>query len=259
MKLWTRLLIPAAVFGLAIAAAVTVQAVGDDGSGSERGAAAQGGAGGASPMSTGGNAVAGMCAPGVTDCVDTVVYPDGEAGEETMPADCPPDTACIEPWLMDPPVCPAGVSPEECRMAVDPGQSRCALIEPTIDPMPPSSGDDVPANEPPNANGGADEVTTLPAEVDGSEGEVTILPVEEDAGEGSMPSVDCEPVPPPIPCEDPAATCLAPDCAISSDGAVVCAEPEGTGSGETGQSEPGSPPSTGAGVDAVPGSAGTEE
>jgi hypothetical protein len=197
---------------------------------------------------SGGGVGLGMCAPDVApgDCVDMVVDPSGatcpvdnpDCGDRGIGGDaaCPPDMACVEPWLMDPPSCPAGVAYGECfpdgpprgyecvTLESDPVQVRCYAVTCEPVPLPPVSEDE--------------------------------LKRREESGEPAAEPTPC--IPPTEPCDD-TARCLPPDCAVSSDGSIAC--PDGGGPAdcvpgpavdciapEPGQAEPGS---SGGGTDPV--------
>lgn len=197
MKKWTKLGIGIGALVLAIAAGTGAYAMRGDGDGPAKDdVVSRDGQRHAAPESDGdgGNAVSAMCAPGFPDCVDVVVDPSGDEAKCAAdgPCDmvaggngeCPPDMACIEPWLMDPPVCPDGVPAEDCGFVPYP----CATVT--------DAGTAVAEDGSADEGGAVIETMPMPAE--------------------------CEPTPV-EPCEDTGgARCLPPDCAISSDGSVAC-------------------------------------
>lgn len=195
-----------------------------------------------------GGAVAAVCAPGFPDCQDTIVEGDGGGFEQCateepcgdFDAKCAADTACIEPWLMDPPTCPSGVSVEDCLPDGPPTGYDCVTQESFPVQVVCFPVDCV------QYDGG---VTILPAPVP------TILPgftsqeepVEEgqpgiavgeppttvcvsplvDCAQEDLRAVHCLPIDDPCsPEPDPNVRCLPPDCAVSSDGAIDCPLPE---------------------------------
>ncbi|HXK33896.1 MAG TPA: hypothetical protein VNM91_07810 [Dehalococcoidia bacterium] len=211
--------------GLAIVAAIALGAGayamwGDSG---DSGAPAQDAA---TEQDGGGGVGLGMCAPGVTDCVDIIVDENGgdasgaclEGATDCIdnPADgdaarCAADGPdCMEPIFADP-------------GCVDDGSG-------TVTCETPCSGDDTIELVDPPANG--------PAATD----EEASLAEEERARAAGE---DCAPAP----CDpDAGGECLAPDCAVASDGTVTCPEPaEGNGGG------------TDAGGGSAPGAAGEAE
>jgi hypothetical protein len=130
MKRWTKPAVMVVALALAVAAVPGVYAMwGDDGGPEQAGANAalveRDGAAGRS--------VAAICVQGATDCNDTFsedasgcaadegdcpqVAPEPTPCNEGCSADCPPDSACIEPWLQQPPVCPDDVDPAVCEEA----------------------------------------------------------------------------------------------------------------------------------------------
>lgn len=206
-------------------------------------------------------AVARMCAPGYPDCQDTVVGDDGFAQCATdepcgdFDAKCAADTACIEPWLMEEPVCPEGMAYEECfpegtppgwdcvQLESFPVQVKCSPIycaptdgpisilplpaedlplevEPQIEPVDPSLIDPG-VSEPPVAEG---EPVPLPMPID-------CLP----------PPVDCDADPIPDPClgsecaisSRQSERCLPPECTVTDDGAIACKIPPDVECGPT--------------------------
>lgn len=164
-----------------------------------------------------GSAGLAMCAPGFPDCNDMVILPvDGDAADcaadgpgcmGTGYPECAPGMACIEPWLMDPPVCPDGVSIDDCFPdGVPPGyecltlesfpvQIKCYPVPCEVYPLP------------------------LPAETPLSEDELKRRE-EEALIDPAVAPTPC--VPPTEPCGGPAVRCLPPDCAVSSDGSLYC-------------------------------------
>lgn len=164
MKKWTRLSIGAAAVVLAVAAGTAAFAMrgGDETPSQKRAADDAGGAFGqclegatdcvdmpnpeteiTDSVTEGDQAptVAGMCAPGVTDCVDTVVDPAGGT--------CLEGTVDCVDTVMDPPVCPEGMTMEECfpdglptgydcvTLESDPVQVNCTPIGDDGDPCSP--------------------------------------------------------------------------------------------------------------------------
>lgn len=208
-----------------------------------------------------------MCVELGSDCGDMVVDP-GAAGDacpvggcrSVGAAECPPGTACIEPWLQDPPVCPEGVDPEECKKRYGELPANCAIAEsfPEQVVCKPSAGcaQETPLVDPQPADApAADDVLTDPA-VSGPAQEAIPcavpclpvplpMPVEPAPGDtGPLPPVTTEQIapcyppectvggdavvacPPDKPCGGPATDdCLPPDCAVSSDGNVTCPQP----------------------------------
>jgi hypothetical protein len=240
-RFWTKIGIAVAALALAIAAGTTVYALsGNDDDGGPSATREADDARLADPGA--GDAIAGMCIEGVPDCVDTVVDPNGGDGDfaqcaadgpdcqsfvdEGEYAECAADgggcpqlvecpdggDVCIEPWLMDPPVCPAGVEIDECFPDGIPAGYECVTLESFPVQV---SCTTIPC-----------DVTTLPAPID--EDGVTTLPApaddppagsreaEEAAREGEVKCV------PPAPECDDTSRCLPPDCAVSSDGSVSC-------------------------------------
>lgn len=240
MKQWMKAGIGIGVLVLAIAAGTGAYAMrgGDDGS--PKSAVADDSAGerrensGASTMA--------MCAEGVTDCNDMIVEDGGDAVYDA----CPPDMACIEPWLMNPPICPDGVSIADCfpdgvpagydclEMESFPVQVVCKSLGECGYPMPYEIYP-MPAPEILPEEGGSDDPAVSGPTVDGP---VTILPAPaprelvDPIDDGTIliaPLPECPPVT--DPCidadnpDDSGVRCLPPDCAVSSDGSVSCPEP----------------------------------
>lgn len=219
----------------------------------------------------GGGAVAAICAEGVPDCEDMVVDEDGGAAGGTCLegstecvdnpgdfrqcateepcddfAECAPDMVCIEPWLMDPPVCPDGVSVEGCFPDGIPAGYECLTLESfpvqikcypiacaPVDGGPvtilPAPGDDgvttLPAPADPDAPVDEPQIDPAPSVV-----EEPVLPTEPclpgDCAEDPDGVMICKPIDDPCsPEPDPNVRCLPPDCAVSSDGSVSCPEP----------------------------------
>lgn len=232
MKQWMKAGIGIAALVLAVAAGTGAYAMRGGTNGSPKSAVADDqndakrAAGGASTMA--------MCAEGVTDCTDMIV--EGDDGGDVSYDACPPDMACIEPWLMNPRACADGLTIAECFPDGVPEGWDCAELESfpvqvvcksVTDPcgMPLGPIDIEPAPEP-----APDEpVTILPAPAPGDPTTPIEAPEDENA-EPVPPSIDCAPVP--RPCDDtddPAVSglrCLPPDCAVSSDGTVACVAPE---------------------------------
>ncbi len=228
MKQWTRIGIGIAAIALAIAAGTGAYAMrGDDASSDPGATASRDDKRTANPEAEG--ATMAMCVAGVPDCGDMVVV-DGGGSDAT--ADCPPDSACIEPWLMNPPVCADGLTLDECFPdGVSPGwdcaqlesfpvQTVCKWAGGCWSPIAP-----IVILPEPGPGTGDDPVTTDPA---------TTLEVEDKpANEPAAPPIDCEA--PPV-CEDTgddlgsdramsSVRCLPPECAVSSDGSFACPEP----------------------------------
>jgi hypothetical protein len=189
-----------------------------------------------------GGGVAAICLEGAEDCDDTIdsgggfamcapdVDPeeceDVEFGDEPCPAEgcdpiadcqstaeecidtgggtCPAGMACIEPWLMDPPVCPDGVSFEECFPDGVPLGYECVTME----------------SFPVQVRCFPVECKELTPEEAARQAEAGDAP----AGQARPAIARCLPVPE---CDDTRELrCLPPDCAVSSDGSVACpAEP----------------------------------
>jgi hypothetical protein len=184
-----------------------------------------------------GGAAAGTCLEGTEYCVDTPGAGFQQCATEEPCGDfapsCPPDTACTEPWLMDPPVCPGGVTVEECFPDGVPAGWDCVTLEsfpvqvkcyPIACPIHagPVTILPVPSDEPI-----VDEPQTDPAPA--TEEEI-IPPIEPcipgDCTEDVDGVVYCKPIDDPcLPQPDPNVRCLPPDCAVSSDGSVSCPVP----------------------------------
>lgn len=190
--------------------------------------------------------VAGMCAPGYPDCEDMIVEGDGFqqcATEEPcgdFDAKCAADTACIEPWLMEAPVCPEGMAYEECFPDGTPPGWDCVQLESF-----PVQVKCYPIGCPPVD--GPIEILPLPAEDLPLEVEPQIEPVDPSlvdpgiaVGEPvpaepieCLPPVDCnvDPIPDPClgsPCAISSRTdprCVPPECEILEDGTVACKIP----------------------------------
>lgn len=219
----SRLAAGAAALVAAIALGAGAYAMwGDDGGGGTRAQDA------ATEQDGGGGGVGlGMCAPGVTDCVDVIVDGnDGGAAGACLEGatDCVDNPAngdaarcaadgpdCMEPIFADPGCVDDGSGAVTCETPCY-GDDTIELADP-------------PVNDPALT----DEEAASRAEEERARA----------AGE------DCAPAP----CDpDAGGECLAPDCAVSSDGTVTCPEPvEGNGSG------------TDAGEGSAPGASGEAE
>jgi len=189
-----------------------------------------------------GGGAAGACLVGATECNDTPGFAQCATDEPCgdFDARCAADTVCVEPWLMEAPVCPEGMAYEECfpdgappgwdclQLESFPVQVRCypvgctpadgpisilplpgedlpLEVEPQIDPADPSLVDPgVAVGEP----------VPMPAPIECLPPECEVL----DDG-----SIACK-TQPPVEC-GPTETCIAPDCAVSSDGSVFCPDP----------------------------------
>jgi hypothetical protein len=235
MKPWMKFAIPVAAIVIAVVAGTAAYAM-RDGSGDDSppSAAAD------EARDDDGNRAAGsqlsqICAApedgveGQPECNDTIDGGQATDGFENCAADacdepqlaCPPDSACFEPWLMDPPSCPPGVLAEECERLIEPaGAYECV----TLESDPPQTrctflGCEAAAN-PDECLKRCEElpVEILPAPADGVETAPTILP-------GFEPATPVCAPPPTDPCPSDTVRCLPPDCAVSSDGAVACPEP----------------------------------
>jgi len=256
MKKWTKLGIGIGALVLAIAAGTGAYAMrGGSDAPARDDVVSRDGQRHAGPESdgSGGSAVSAMCAEGVPDCGDVVVEPAGDdarcaadgpcdmvAGDDAKcaadgPCDmvagggaCPPGMACIEPWLMNPPVCPDRVPEAECGWTPYPcletghgsgtaiaqeGYAEEGGTTIAITPMPPV--DVTPVDPAPGM-----PVPCLPVDPC----VMPMYPLPEPGVEDRilpMPA-PCEPVPV-EPCDDTGgARCLPPDCSVSSDGSIVC-------------------------------------
>lgn len=236
MKRWSKLGLGAAAAVLALAAAGGAWAMWGDDSGTD-GKSRQ-------TIEDAGGA-AGICLEGATDCVDTM---DADGSKRPVP------TRIATSDEGDPAsggaaggTCPAGAA--DCAdipgaEQPDGGPARmCARDVPVCNDMLGGTGDCAP-----------DQVCApdVPCPA-GEEGSYCVLPEcpaiapaidpAATAEAGSEPP-DCAVVDPPEPCDDTLGSpgrCLPPDCAVSSDGTVVCPdEAPPVDSGE-GSSEPGAP------------------
>jgi hypothetical protein len=190
-------------------------------------------------IDSGGNAAGGTCLEGTTDCIDTPDYGFEQCATEEPCGDfaeCPADMSCVEPWLMDPPVCPDGVSVEECfpdgvpagyaclTLESFPVQTKCYPIGCAVDGGPVTI---LPARADPDAPVDVDPQVDRAPE---SQAEEPVLPVEpcipDNCVEDEAGAVICKPIEDPcLPQPDPNVRCLPPDCAVSSDGSVNCPVP----------------------------------
>ncbi len=267
MKQWQKIGIAVGALVLAIAAGTGAYAMrgGDDDRGENTARQSQDEAGddkrAADPSDVIGGAdggLASICIEGTVDCQDTdlgdpIAQPCPEDGCTAESYDCPPDQSCIEPWLMDPPVCPEGVDPEVCfpdgqtyecvTLESDPPQTRCYGVTcgAPVETLP-ADVEDVPL-----------DVVTDPAP-DGISAEEAEKLREQAAREGEE-IVPCDPITPAEDCGSGAVAgtrCLPPDCSVSSGGVIACpdelVDPPADGQGQT---EPGSA-GTGGGVDGSP-------
>jgi hypothetical protein len=179
-----------------------------------------------------------ICIEGATDCADTPLgdEPCPEDGCSAMPAPCPPDSACIEPWLMDPPTCPEDVPAEECKRLIeeggyydcvtlesDPPQTKCVAV-------PPCDTVEGPITTLPGSIDPADDSDSMVDPIDGADGGEEINPAADDR-DALVDPLPCPPIDEcgvnvgaPDVADDAAARCLPPDCSVSSDGAVACPE-----------------------------------
>jgi hypothetical protein len=263
-RMWTRLVIGAGAAIVAVATGTAVIAAIDDrddppavrqtldapaGDGADVAAICLEGATDCDDTIDSGGAAGGTCLEGTTDCVDTPGFEQCATDEPCGDFDsrCAADTACIEPWLMDPPVCPDGVSYEECfpdgtpegwdcvQLESFPVQIRCYPIgctpvdgpitilpapapgeptieEPLVDPIDPQLGE--------------------PGVAEGEPGVAEDEPVPPTIIE-CLPPVDCSVDPIPDPClgspcaisSRPDERCLPPECTVTEDGSIACPVP----------------------------------
>jgi hypothetical protein len=194
----------------AVAAALAIGAgtfalMGDDGGGDASGETARN----AVPASdadaeVAGGASLGMCAPGVTDCVDVAIDPAGDASR--CAADGP---GCMEPVPQTESICiDTGDPTAECAdtFCLDDGE---VPILPATDPSDP-------------ALAGVDDPAVDPAVSELVDPAVSEMVDPESSGGGTS---GCAPLPDPTPC-DIEGGCLPPDCVTSSDGAFECTDPD---------------------------------
>lgn len=239
MKQWMKAGIGIAVLVLAIAAGTGAYAMRGDGDGSPKSAVADEQSG--ERRDTGGASTMGMCAEGVPDCNDMIVEDGGDAVYDK----CPPDMACIEPWLMDPPACAGGVTLDECfpegvpanldcyelesfpvQVVCNPAGSTCGEPIGPIEilPLPYEDGGEDPATDGPAVSGPAPDepVTILPAPAPGE----LVDPID-DGTTMIAPAEECPPLPDKCTETNPDSSfrCLPPDCAVSSDGSIACPDP----------------------------------
>jgi hypothetical protein len=245
MKQFAKVAVPVVAIVLAVMAGTAAYAMrGGDSHDDPPAATAEDSAGGDGRNA---GAFAAVCAEEQPACDDTIECADalgcGVAGgctpEECMvdtlpvPAPyCPPGSVCIEPWLMDPPACPAEVPIEECAaLANESGRFDCAIAESDppqlvckridclpVEPMPlPVDIMPLPADDPAVSGPGDQPLILQEGDIQEPPPDVVIDP---------MPVDPCVPI---DPCADgvpgPAETCVAPDCPVNSDGALDCGDP----------------------------------
>lgn len=204
-----------------------------------------------------------MCVADHPDCQDVIAVPPDASGDDAKcaadgPCDmvaggdaaCPPGMACIEPWLMNPPVCPDGIAPEACY------PQPCAILDgpgtgegssggdPSagITPMPPAEVTPVSPPDSPMPCLPVDPcLLPMPLLPDSAEAPAMMPhpcpPIDPCMAPEPLPMLDSDERlrPAPMPCmphpvdpcagPDPRVRCLPPGCTVASDGSVSCAEP----------------------------------
>ena len=182
-------------------------------------------------IDAGGGTSAPMCAPGHPDCEDMIV--DGEfnqcATDEAcgdFDQRCAANTDCVEPgFLPEEPVCPAGMTYEECFPDGTPAGWDCVQLESFPVQIKCYPIGCAPIDGP---------VTILPAPAEDLPLETEVEPIDPSLVDPIDEPSLIDPVPPPsepyrcLPdCgADPVPDeCLPPDCSVSSDGVVACPEP----------------------------------